>query len=129
MLKLARLEELIDYENPNLSEPIQERGSNLSGGQRQRIGIARALYTNPGLLILDEATSALDVTTESEISEALQDLKGNVTVVLVAHRLSTVRTADLVIYIENGQIISRGTFEEVRAAVPQFDRQAGLLGL
>ena len=128
-LRTAKLEELIDESNPNLSQPIQERGSNLSGGQRQRIGIARALYTNPGLLILDEATSALDVTTESEISDALQDLKGKVTVILVAHRLSTVRTADLVIYVENGTIITRGTFEEVRAAVPQFDRQAGLLGL
>ena len=129
VLKLARLEELIDYENPNLSEPIQERGSNLSGGQRQRIGIARALYTNPGLLILDEATSALDVTTESEISEALQDLKGNVTVVLVAHRLSTVRDADLVLYMDKGEIVARGTFEEVRNSVPDFDRQAKLMGL
>jgi ABC-type multidrug transport system fused ATPase/permease subunit len=128
-LRTAKLEELIDESIPNLSQPIQERGSNLSGGQRQRIGIARALYTNPGLLILDEATSALDVTTESEISDALQDLKGKVTVILVAHRLSTVRTADLVIYIESGSIIAQGTFEEVRAAVPQFDRQAGLLGL
>jgi ABC-type multidrug transport system fused ATPase/permease subunit len=128
-LRIARLEELIDYENPNLSEPIRERGSNLSGGQRQRIGIARALYTNPGLLILDEATSALDVTTESEISEALHDLKGSVTVVLVAHRLSTVRTADLVIYIDKGKIVARGTFEQVRSTVPQFDHQAGLLGL
>jgi ABC-type multidrug transport system fused ATPase/permease subunit len=128
-LRIARIEELIDYENPNLSEPLRERGSNLSGGQRQRIGIARALYTNPGLLILDEATSALDVTTESEISEALHDLKGSVTVVLVAHRLSTVRTADLVIYIDKGKIVARGTFEQVRSAVPQFDYQAGLLGL
>ena len=128
-LRIARLEELIDYENPNLSEPLRERGSNLSGGQRQRIGIARALYTNPELLILDEATSALDVTTESEISEALHDLKGSVTVVLVAHRLSTVRTADLVIYIDKGKIVARGTFEQVRSAVPQFDYQAGLLGL
>jgi ABC-type multidrug transport system fused ATPase/permease subunit len=129
VLRIARLEELIDYENPNFSVPFRERGSNLSGGQRQRIGIARALYTNPGLLILDEATSALDVNTESEISEALQDLKGNVTVVLVAHRLSTVRTADLVIYIEKGSVVARGTFEQVRSAVPQFDHQAGLLGL
>jgi ABC-type multidrug transport system fused ATPase/permease subunit len=128
-LRIARLEEIIDHENPNLSEPIRERGSNLSGGQRQRIGIARALYTNPGLLILDEATSALDVTTESEISEAIHDLKGNVTVILVAHRLSTVRTADLVIYIDKGKIVARGTFEQVRSAVPQFDHQAELLGL
>jgi ATP-binding cassette subfamily C protein len=69
------------------------------------------------------------VTTESEISEALHDLKGSVTVVLVAHRLSTVRTADLVIYIDKGKIVARGTFEQVRSTVPQFDHQAGLLGL
>jgi ABC-type multidrug transport system fused ATPase/permease subunit len=128
-LSQARLEELVGESTSNLTQSIQERGSNLSGGQRQRIGIARALYTNPGLLILDEATSALDVTTESEISDSLQDLKGNVTIILVAHRLSTVRSADLVLYVEKGQIISRGTFEQVRADVPQFDRQAGLLGL
>jgi ATP-binding cassette subfamily C protein len=69
------------------------------------------------------------VTTESEISEAIHDLKGNVTVILVAHRLSTVRTADLVIYIDKGKIVARGTFEQVRSAVPQFDHQAELLGL
>jgi ABC-type multidrug transport system fused ATPase/permease subunit len=110
-------------------QPIQERGGNLSGGQKQRIGIARALYTNPRLIVLDEATSALDVSTESEISEALLTLKGKVTLVLVAHRLSTVRNADLVIYVDSGRILARGTFEEVRLQVPHFDKQANLLGL
>ena len=71
----------------------------------------------------------MDVSTESEISDALLALKGNVTLVLVAHRLSTVRNADLVLYVDSGRIIAQGTFEEVRLQVPQFDRQANLLGL
>jgi ATP-binding cassette, subfamily B, bacterial PglK len=128
-LRKARLEELIDLGKSGFSQSIQERGGNLSGGQKQRIGIARALYTNPRLIILDEATSALDVTTESEISDALLALKGEVTLVLVAHRLSTVRNADLVVYVDSGRIIAQGTFEEVRSQVPQFDKQANLLGL
>jgi len=128
-LRKARLEELIELGKSGFSQLIQERGGNLSGGQKQRIGIARALYTNPRLIILDEATSALDVSTESEISDALLALKGKVTLVLVAHRLSTVRNADLVIYVDSGRIIAQGTFEEVRSQVPQFDKQANLLGL
>jgi ABC-type bacteriocin/lantibiotic exporter with double-glycine peptidase domain len=128
-LRKAKIEDLIDSKSSGLSKSILERGGNLSGGQKQRIGIARALYTNPRLIILDEATSALDVTTESEISEALLALKGNVTLVLVAHRLSTVRNADLVIYLDSGRIIAQGTFEEVRSKAPQFDKQANLLGL
>jgi ATP-binding cassette subfamily C protein len=128
-LRKAKLEELIDLEGSGISQLIQERGGNLSGGQKQRIGIARALYTNPRLVILDEATSALDVSTESEISDALIELKGRVTLVLVAHRLSTVRHADLVIYLDSGRILAKGTFEEVRLKVPQFDKQANLLGL
>ena len=128
-LRKAKLEELIGSGDSGVSQSIQERGGNLSGGQKQRIGIARALYTKPELIILDEATSALDVSTESEISDALLALKGNVTLVLVAHRLSTVRNADLVLYVDSGRIIAQGTFEEVRLQVPQFDRQANLLGL
>ena len=128
-LRKAKLEELIGVGDSGFSQSILERGGNLSGGQKQRIGIARALYTEPELIFLDEATSALDVSTESEISDALQALKGNVTLVLVAHRLSTVRNADLVIYLDSGKIIAQGTFEEVRLQVPQFDRQANLLGL
>jgi ABC-type multidrug transport system fused ATPase/permease subunit len=108
---------------------VGDRGSSMSGGQRQRLGIARALFTKPKLLVLDEATSALDGETEANISTAIKSLKGDVTVVLIAHRLSTVREADQVIYLEDGKIISVGTFEEVRSAVPNFDRQASLMGL
>jgi ATP-binding cassette, subfamily B, bacterial PglK len=108
---------------------VGERGGNLSGGQRQRVGIARAMFTKPKLLVLDEATSALDGQTESEISEAIQILKGRVTLILIAHRLSTVMTADQIIYLEEGRIRAQGTFHEVRTAVPDFDKQAKLMGL
>ena len=79
--------------------------------------------------MLDEATSALDGETESNIAEGVQSLKGDVTVVMIAHRLSSVRNADKVVYLDAGQVVSIGTFDEVRAAVPDFDRQATLMGL
>ncbi len=100
-----------------------------SGGQRQRLGIARALYTRPLLLVLDEATSALDAETEQLIVQTLDELKGDVTTITVAHRLATVRRADQVIYLRHGEVVASGTFAEVRQAVPDFDRQASLLGL
>jgi ABC-type multidrug transport system fused ATPase/permease subunit len=81
------------------------------------------------LLVLDEATSALDGQTESEISGAIQGLKGKVTLILIAHRLSTVMKADKIIYLEDGRIRAQGTFDQVRVAVPDFDRQAQLMGL
>jgi ABC-type bacteriocin/lantibiotic exporter with double-glycine peptidase domain len=115
---------------PNgLSTEVGEVGAKLSGGQRQRLGIARALYTNPKLLVLDEATSALDGETESLVTDSIQKLKGKVTVVMIAHRLSTVRNADIVIYMQSGKIQAVGTFEEVRKQIPNFDHQANLMGL
>jgi ABC-type bacteriocin/lantibiotic exporter with double-glycine peptidase domain len=108
---------------------VGEKGTKISGGQRQRLGIARAVFTNPKLLVLDEATSALDGETENNITDSIQGLKGKVTVVMIAHRLSTVRNADKVIYLDNGEIISVGKFEDVRRAVPDFDHQAQLMGL
>jgi len=115
---------------PNgIDSNVGEKGSKLSGGERQRVGIARALITRPKLLILDEATSALDGDTENEISEALSSMKGEITVILIAHRLTTVRNATHVIYMDKGSILSSGTFEQVRSEVPNFDRQAGLIGL
>lgn len=108
---------------------VGDRGSSLSGGQRQRLGIARALFTKPKLLVLDEATSSLDGKTEADISTSIQALQGKVTVVTIAHRLSTVRNADQVVYLEQGKIVFNGTFEEVRSNVPDFDHQAQLMGL
>ena len=128
-LRLAQLSDLIKEMPAGLDTNVGERGAKLSGGQRQRLGIARALFTNPQLLVLDEATSSLDGQTESEISEAINSLHGQVTVVLIAHRLSTVRMADQVIYLSRGEIIARGSFEEVRNAVPDFDTQAELSGM
>ena len=92
-------------------------------------GIARAMFTRPHLLVLDEATSSLDGETESSISNAINELRGSTTVVMIAHRLSTVRNADLVVYLDEGQVLSKGTFDEVRRSVPDFDRQAKLMGL
>lgn len=108
---------------------VGERGARLSGGQKQRIGVARALLTNPQLMVLDEATSALDSESELEISDAIQNLRGKTTVIVVAHRLSTVRTADQIIYVGLDGIIITGSFQSVRESVPDFDRQAILLGL
>ena len=128
-LAVAQLSEFVRHLPEGLDTPVGERGAKISGGQRQRLGIARAMFTKPKMLVLDEATSALDGQTEADISDAIQNLKGSTTVIMIAHRLSTVRNADLVLYMDSGRIISRGSFEEVRKAVPDFDRQAQLMGL
>jgi ABC-type multidrug transport system fused ATPase/permease subunit len=128
-LETAQLADFVRALPKGLDTPVGEGGSRISGGQRQRLGIARAMFTQPKLLVLDEATSSLDGQTEADISGAIQGLKGSVTVIMIAHRLSTVRNADQVIYMETGNILARGTFEEVRSAVPDFDSQAKLMGL
>jgi len=124
----AQLEDLYN-ELKGSEKNLGEMGGNISGGQRQRIGIARALYTSPRLLVLDEATSSLDAETELLISERLAKRDLGTTVISVAHRLSTVQSADCVIYIDKGKIIAQGKFEEVRNLVPNFDHQANLMGL
>ena len=128
-LEKAQLSEMVANLPDGIDSHVGDRGTKLSGGQRQRLGIARALFTRPRLLVLDEATSALDGETEELISSSIHLLRGKVTVVLVAHRLSTVRAADRIYYMEEGQIMAAGTFEEVRAKIPNFDRQAKLMGL
>ncbi len=128
-LNRAHLAEFLRDSREGLDTVIGEHGIKLSGGQRQRLGIARALYTRPRLLVLDEATSALDAETEHAIAKTLQELEGTVTTVTIAHRLATIRHCDLVVYLEGGRVQAQGTFSEVRAAAPQFDRQAQLLGL
>jgi ABC-type multidrug transport system fused ATPase/permease subunit len=128
-LKIAQLDQHVRGLPQGLDTVLGDRGSGLSGGQKQRLGIARALFTKPRLLVLDEATSALDGETEASVSDAIQQLKGGVTVVLIAHRLSTVREADLLVYINNGNLVAMGSFQEVRDLVPDFDYQAGLMGL
>ena len=128
-LELAQLAEFVRDLPMGLDTRVGDRGTKISGGQRQRLGIARAMFTQPMLLVLDEATSSLDGETESNISDAIKQLHGKVTVVMIAHRLSTVRNADRVIYMNNGRIQAQGTFDEVRHSVPDFDRQAALMGL
>jgi ABC-type multidrug transport system fused ATPase/permease subunit len=128
-LRAAQLEEIVRNFPEQLHTKLGEGGSRLSGGQRQRLGIARALYTNPKLIILDEATSSLDGKTEQQISEALSMLSGKVTIIVIAHRLVTVRQADKVVYLSNGKIGAIGTFDEIRSQVKDFDEQAQLMGL
>lgn len=108
---------------------VGEHGSKLSGGQKQRLGLARALYSKPKLIILDEATSALDSITEREITEIFAELKGEVTVITIAHRLATIRDYQQIIFLENGHIRGKGSFEELKKAVPEFRQQAHNLGL
>ncbi|WP_223299395.1 ABC transporter ATP-binding protein [Candidatus Planktophila lacus] len=128
-LDIAQLTNFVRSLPLGLDTPVGDRGTKISGGQRQRLGIARAMFTKPRFLVLDEATSALDGETEANIADAIQNMKGKATVIMIAHRLSTVREADKLIYLENGKIVATGTFEEVRRTVPDFDRQAQLMGL
>jgi len=128
-IKVAQLDNFIETLPQGLDTQVGERGTKISGGQRQRVGIARAMFTHPNLLVLDEATSSLDGETEVGISDAIRRLKGSTTVVMIAHRLSTVRDADMVIYLDHGKILAAGTFQEVRSAIPDFDHQAKLMGL
>lgn len=128
-LKISQLDFFLPDSKKKITDLVGEGGSKLSGGQRQRLGIARALYTNPNLLVMDEATSSLDASTENVINASIQNLKGSSTIIIIAHRLATVRNADIVCYIQDGKIEASGTFEEVRIAVPDFDKQAKLLGL
>jgi len=108
---------------------VGDRGMSLSGGQRQRLGIARALYSDPLVLVLDEATSALDTKTEADVTSAIQELRGDVTLISVAHRLATIRDHDQICYMRDGGIAATGTFDEVIEAMPEFAVQARLAGL
>ena len=128
-LERAHLADFLRSNRDGLDTVVGEDGMRLSGGQRQRLGVARALYTRPRLLVLDEATSALDAETEEALAETLCSLEGQVTTITIAHRLATVRRYDQVLYLEQGEVVGRGTFEEVRRQSKAFDRQATLLGL
>ena len=125
----AQLRTLVESLPQGLDAQMGERGMKISGGQRQRLGIARALLSKPSLIILDEATSALDGETEFKVTESLLALKGKVTIVMIAHRLSTIREADQIFYLENGEIMASGNFEELKKSHPHFAEQAQLMGL
>ena len=128
-LQLADLSEFIEGLDGQLSYKISDAGKNLSGGQRQRLGIARALLTKPKIVIFDEATSALDAETENRVSESILKLTGECTVIFIAHRLSVVRSADMIYYLDKGKIVSQGTFEELRKLNADFNNQANFMGI
>jgi HlyD family secretion protein len=117
---MAKIDTLIESLPGGLDFGVGERGAMLSGGQRQRLGIARALYRQPSLLVMDEATSALDSITERDIMNTVADLTVQATVVLVAHRVSTIRYADHVILMESGVVADSGTFEALYARSARF---------
>lgn len=121
-IRQAQLDGLVLELSEGVETQLGERGTRLSGGQRQRVGIARALYREPALLVLDEATSSLDNETEHRISRTISQLHGNVTVLIVAHRLSTVRSADQIAFLKGGHVATIGTFDEVRDHNPEFAR-------
>jgi ABC-type multidrug transport system fused ATPase/permease subunit len=112
-IRAAQLDVFVNRLSDGLDTLVGERGVRLSGGERQRIGIARALYNNPEVLVLDEATSSLDAETEHDVMKAVQALQGTKTVVIVAHRLSTVEYCDRLYRLENSRVVDEGTFSEV----------------
>ena len=121
-MRAAQLEEVIAELPEGLDTRIGERGVRLSGGQRQRLGVARALYRRPAVLVLDEATSALDNETEARLTSILDGLRGSITTITVAHRLSTVRNADRTYLMANGRVVDAGTFDELAARNEDFAR-------
>ncbi len=118
--KLAQIDDLIQSRPNHYDEIIGENGLKLSGGQRQRLGIARALYKNASLLVFDEATSALDNKTEANVMETISCLHGKHTMLIIAHRLETIKKADLIYEIQNGIIVAQGTYEELLEKSPSF---------
>lgn len=128
-LEIAYLDDFVEKLPQELDAPVGDRGTKLSGGQRQRLGIARAMITKPKILVLDEATSALDGELETNIGEAIQRMRGEVTIVMIAHRLSTIRNCDAIFHFTDGKLTGKGTFEELKKSVPEFSRQATLMGL
>jgi ATP-binding cassette subfamily C protein len=127
-LKMAQLASFVRQLPEGIHTEIGERGYKLSGGQKQRLSLARALFPKPRLLVLDEATSALDAEIENDIRLAVESLDLRTTVIVIAHRLSTVKSFDRLLYFENGKIIGDGTFDELRKKIKKFDIQASLSG-
>jgi ABC-type multidrug transport system fused ATPase/permease subunit len=128
-METAALTEYLSSLDHGLDTEVGELGVKMSGGQKQRLGIARAVISNPLLLVMDEATSSLDGESEDAITSAITSLGSRITTITIAHRLSTVIDANQIVYMSEGRILSIGTFQEVRRDIPDFDKQARLLGL
>ena len=126
-LESAHLRDVVLLLPAGIHTDLGKYQDGLSGGQIQRLGLARALYSQPSLLVMDEATSALDAESESEIAKALDQMRGRVTVVLIAHRLNTVQHADRVFLIEEGRLTDQGTFPDLVKRNPSIDRLVKLM--
>jgi ATP-binding cassette, subfamily B, bacterial PglK len=129
VLELAQLTDVVHQLPSQLDGMIGEGGVQLSGGQRQRLGVARALYHEPRILMFDEATSALDNETEFKLTEVLESFRGKLTTVTIAHRLSTVRRCDRLLYLEQGKLVANGTFSDLDRTIPGFTRMVELASL
>ena len=127
VLEKARLTDLVSELPEGVHTRLGKNSDSLSGGQIQRLGLARALYTNPKLIVLDEATSALDAEAEASISESIRKIGSDTTVIVIAHRLSTVQKADVVHVIDNGKLVASGSFKELRRTVPMIQEYVRLM--
>jgi ABC-type bacteriocin/lantibiotic exporter with double-glycine peptidase domain len=117
-IEVAQLTTFLNTLPEGVDTSLQESGTNISGGQKQRIGIARAVYSRPEMLVLDEATSALDNATQQALSAALESLRASTTIIVIAHRLATIKGASRIAYMESGKILSIGTFDEIKSKYP-----------
>jgi ABC-type multidrug transport system fused ATPase/permease subunit len=128
-ISLAHLKDLVESLPNGVDTNLGKRKDELSGGQLQRIGLARALYAQPRLLIMDEATSALDAESEDEINKALDEMRGQVTVILIAHRLNTVQRSDIVFLMEEGKVTASSTFPELLKTNEKVQSLAKLMAI
>jgi ABC-type multidrug transport system fused ATPase/permease subunit len=127
LLERVEMGNFVRQQVDGLDTKLSEAGTSLSGGQIQRIGIARALFTNPSLLVLDESTSSLDSSTEHAVMKSIFELAGEITIIIVAHRLSTIKSADKILYLNNGELEAIGGFEKVKSLIPDFEKQINFL--